>query len=390
MSTFAAFRLSDDSLVELGSGASGKSSITMLAVPTTRTEAQQRADQIRVFRAELDRLQDEGILGLDQAQRAAIARHHDELLARYASEYDIDRDVQAKQLSLGMRIVSFLGALALAASVFFLFYQFWGWLSTPSQVAILVVAAFGSLGATFLIQRHDSTGYFTKLAAMVAFACFVLNIAMLGQIFNITPSDKALLPWAALAFILAYTCDLRLLLGAGILCLMAFISARVGTWGGVYWIDFGERPENFFPAALLIFAVPQVIDHRRFTGFGSVYRVLALLAIFIPILILGDWGWLSYLPFERSIVEGFYQTVGFLTCALAIWLGTKRHWPEVVNTGVVFFVIYLYTKFYDWWWEIMPKYLFFFVVGLTAVLLLLVFRRLRESGISAFKLGARP
>ena len=31
---------------------------------------------------------------------------------------------------------------------------------------------------------------------------FVLNIAMLGQIFNITPSDKALLPWAALAFLL--------------------------------------------------------------------------------------------------------------------------------------------------------------------------------------------
>jgi hypothetical protein len=48
-----------------------------------------------------------------------------------------------------------------------------------------------------------------------------------------------------------------------------------------------------------------------------------------------------------------------------------------VNTGVTFFVIFLYTKFYDWWWEWMPKYLFFLVVGMTAVLLLLVFRRLR-------------
>jgi len=49
----------------------------------------------------------------------------------------------------------------------------------------------------------------------------------------------------------------------------------------------------------------------------------------------------------------------------------------VVNTGMTFFVIFLYTKFYDWWWDIMPKYLFFLVIGLSAVLLLIVFKRLR-------------
>ena len=348
---------------------------------TTRTEAQQRADDIRVFRAELDRLEREGILRLDEGQRGTLERHHDGLLARYASEFDIDRDVQAKQLSLGMRIVSFLGALALAASVFFLFYQFWGWLRTPWQVAILLAVAFASFAETFAIQRRDSTGYFTKLVAMVAFACFVLDVALLGQIFNITPSDKALLPWAAFAFLLAYSCDLRLLLAAGIVCLMAFLSAQVGTWGGVYWIHFGERPENFFPAALAVFAVPQVIDHRRFSGFGPIYRVLALVAIFIPMLILGNWGWTSYLRLEPRIIEGFYQTLGFVACAAVIAYGTRRHWPEVVNTGVTFFVIFLYTKLYDWWWQIMPKYLFFLVVGMTAVLLLFVFRRLRARGI---------
>lgn len=36
---------------------------------------------------------------------------------------------------------------------------------------------------------------------------------MLGQIFNITPSDKALIPWAALAFLLAYAFDMRFELG---------------------------------------------------------------------------------------------------------------------------------------------------------------------------------
>src|SRR5258708_39196721 len=106
---------------------------------------------------------------------------------------------------------------------------------------------------------------------MVAFACFVLDIAMLGQIFNITPSDKALLPWAAFAMLLAYTCDLRLLLAAGILCLIAFISARTGTWSGMYWLHFADRPENFFPAAIALFFVPQVLHPLRLQGFAGFY-----------------------------------------------------------------------------------------------------------------------
>jgi hypothetical protein len=104
---------------------------------------------------------------------------------------------------------------------------------------------------------------------MVAFACFVLNLVMLGQIFNITPTDRALIPWAALAFLLAYACDLRLLLAAGICCVIAWVAARVGEWGGIYWLHAGERPENFFPVAVLLFAFPLLVDHRRMTGFAS-------------------------------------------------------------------------------------------------------------------------
>lgn len=346
----------------------------------SRTEAQQRADDIRVFRQELERLEREGVLALTEAQRNAVADHHSGLLAQYAQSFDIDSDVRAKQLSLGMRIASFLGALALAASVFFLFYQFWGRFSETAQVVILLGAALGTLAATVWIQGRDSSGYFTKLAAMVAFACFVLDIAMLGQIFNITPSDKALLPWAALALLLAYTCDLRLLLAAGLLCLIGFVAARAGTWGGVYWLSFGERPENFFPAAAALFFVPQLIGHRHFAGFAATYRVFGLLSLFLPMLVLAHWGRGSYLELDPDVVEGFYQLLGFLGSAAAIWLGARRCWPGVVNTGVAFFVIFLYTKFFDWWWDIMPKYLFFLVLGLTAILLLVGLRRLRAAG----------
>jgi uncharacterized membrane protein len=348
----------------------------------SRAEAQQRADEIRAFQRELAALEGERVLALSGDQRGALLRHHGAVLAEYAQAFDIDRDVQAKQLSLGMRIASLLGALALAASVFFLFYQFWGRFSATAQVAILISVALGSFAGTMWLHSRDGAGYFTKLAAMVAFVCFVLNISMLGQIFDITPSDKALIPWAALALLFAYTCDLRLLLGAGILCIVAFISARTGTVCGMYWLDFGERPENFFPAALVLFAIPQLIQHERFAGFAAIYRVFALLTLFLPMLVLANWGDLSYLDLDPLVVKRSYQVLGFAASAAAAWLGVRRGWNHVVNTGIVFFLIFLYTKFFDWWWEVMPKYLFFLVLALTAVLFLLVLRRWRKVALA--------
>lgn len=317
---------------------------------------------------------------LSEGQRQAVAAYHESMLASLSRSFDIDRDVPSKQLSLGMRIASFLGALALAASVFFLFHQFWGWFSELAQVSILIGASLGTLAATLWIQGRDATGYFTKLAAMVAFACFVLNVSMLGQIYNIAPSDKALVPWAALALLLAYTCDLRLLLTAGILCIIAFTAARTGTFSGLYWIHFGERPENFLPVSFILFMIPQWVAHRRREDFSPLYRVFGLMSLLLPVLILSNWGAGSYLAWETSSVEHFYQACGFLLSAGAIYLGVRRHWPDTVNTGVTFFVIFLYTKLFDWWWDSVPKYLFFLIVGLTAILFLLVLKRLRGMG----------
>lgn len=346
----------------------------------SKNEAQQRADQIKAFQQELQKLESDAVLNLAAEQHDAIQHYHDSLLNTYSETHDIDRDHRGKQLSLGMRIASFLGALALAASVFFLFYQFWGRLTTSVQLLILISAPVLTFIATMVIARREHTGYFTKLAALVSFACFVLNITMFGQIFNITPTDKALIVWAAFAFLLAYSCDIRLLLAAAIICVIAYMSARTGTWHGGYWIHFGERPENFFPAAIVLFFFPWFVKHKRFWGFAPIYRVFGLLTAFIPILILSNWAAVSYLEFDYDIIEGGYQILGFTLAGLAVWLGIRQRWNDVVNTGNVFFVIFLYTKMFDWWWEIMPKYLFFLLVALTAILFLFIFKRLRGKG----------
>jgi len=343
----------------------------------SKTQAQCRANQVDHFRRELKQLDSDGIIVLDENLKNRIDQFHNRLLNELTEQFDIDSTKKARQLSLGMKITSFLGAIALGASLFFLFYQFWGNFSTAFQVIILVTAPLLSLLVTWVAAHREKSGYFAKLFASVSLTCFVLNLSMLGQIFNINSSENAFLVWGLFALILAYAVDARLLLAAGIVCLAGYLSARMGTWSGCYWIDFGERPENFFPAALLLF-LSSFFRHHHFCGFRVIYRIFSLLLFFIPLLILANWGEVSYLPLSSSSVEVLYQLLGFAASAAAIWIGIKKNWLDVVNTGNVFFTIFLYTKFYDWWWDWLPKYLFFLLVSLVAILMLLVFKGLRD------------
>ena len=340
--------------------------------------AQQRADQIQAFYNEVKSLEDDEVLTLKPQQREAMSNYHQSLIQTLSAKFDIDTSDKQKQLSSGMKIASFLGALALAASVFFLFYQFWGFLSTSIQVTVLISAPLITLGLTYFVSQYETTGYFAKLLAMVSFVCFILNLSMFGQIFNITPSENALLVWAAYGFLLAYAFDVRLLLAMGILCLASFIAARVGSWSGLYWLYMGERPENFLLPALIIFSIPVLIKQNNYSGFAPIYRVFGCLLFLVPVLVLSNWAGGSYFDFSNNFIEGFYQLAGFVVSAALIAVGINKQWPDVVNTGNSFFVLFLYTKFFDWWWDAMPKYLFFLLIALCSLLLLFVYKRIRQ------------
>ena len=348
----------------------------------TQIDAQNRVEQIHAFDNELVELKNDGVLDLPQEQTVRVQNYHQQLLKKLSQKYDVDISTHSKQLTLGMKIASLLGALAMAISIFYLFYQFWGYINTPVQVGILITAPITLFLLSLHLAQKESSAYFSKIAALVSLACFVLNLSMLGQIFNITPSPNAFAVWAAFSFLLAYACNARLLVFFGIVSISSFIAMKVGAWNGMYWISFGERPENFFIASLIIFLLPQLVNQKRFTGFAVIYRVMAMIIVFIPILILSNWGRISYLNWSTDMVEGFYQLIGFALSASAIWLGIKRHWGEVINTGNVFFILFLYTKLFDWWWDWMPKYVFFFVMGLSALLALIVFKRIRISKLS--------
>jgi len=129
----------------------------------------------------------------------------------------------------------------------------------------------------------------------------------------------------------------------------------------------------------VVIAAATALPHKGREEFQPIYRIFGLLVLLSSVLSLSHWGAGSYLQLPVNTVEHGYQVAGFILSALVIWIGIRRQWPGTVNLGSTFFVIFLYSKFFDWWWDWMPKYLFFLVLGLMAVGLLLALRRMRTA-----------
>jgi hypothetical protein len=269
--------------------------------------------------------------------------------------------------------------MALAASAVLYFRHIWGSISTAAQVAILAGAPLAALGATDLAARRDRSGYFASLLALLTLACFVLDLSALASTFDVTPSPGAFLAWGALGVLLAYAYGLRLPLAAGIAALAVFLAAEATRLAGLGWAHFGDRPETFLPAGLLLFALPFALAHRRRADFPPVYRIAGLTAVLLPLLVLANHGGASFLRAGKSAIEIGYQIAGFLLAGGAVALGLRRRLADTVNTASAFLAAFLVCKYVDWWWDWMPHYLFFLLAGATAVAILWTLKRLRQT-----------
>ena len=342
-----------------------------------RLDAQARADQIGAFREELARLEVELGGVLDAAQRDQISAHHDALLADFARQFDVATTESDRQLALGLRFASFLGALAICIAVVLFVERFWGGLTTGVQVGLLALATAAALGLTEFAARREKTLYFAGLAALVAFAAFVTDLSLLGQIYNLVPSHQAFLLWAAFAGALAYGYGLRLLLLAALVTGAIWLGGTLASLGGLYWTELFNRAELLLPAAALAVGLGLLPHGARQDGFCPVYRTSGLLLLFCIVLWHATSGGGSVLPLEPEQVEAVYQVFGFLVAGLAIWTGVRQGWNEVTYTGVTAFTILLYIKAMDWWWDWMPRWLFFLALGGIAVAVMLVLKRLK-------------
>ncbi len=342
-----------------------------------RRKAQRRADRIAAFLAELTELEAEQALVLSADQRSRLDAHIEGVLSTLSGQYGIDATESAKRVSWGMRVASSLGGLALGIAAVLFLHRFWGSMTTPAHAVILVAAPLLLLGVAELTRCRRVDLHYTALLGLAAAAAFVIELGALGSIMNLAPSPHALLVWALFAILVAYAYGFRLLLGAGLVLMCVYTAALWIAGQGVCWAAFLDRPELLIPAAAVAYAAAWMMRPGEAHDFSFVYRVCGAAVGLTALLLFSTSGHLCCWGAPDRVVEVFCQIAGMALSTGVILHGFRLGRSGLVNLGAAAFVVFLYVRLHCWWWHWIPEYLFFFLIGATAMGLLLVFRRLR-------------
>jgi uncharacterized membrane protein len=160
--------------------------------------------------------------------------------------------------------------------------------------------------------------------------------------------------------------------------LCAYTGALIVALGGGYWESFMAHAACLLPAAVILYAVPELTRHRHRDEFDFVYRLCGAAVGLIALLMLSKSADLCCSAAAANAAEAGYQLAGLGVGAGVVFHGLRLARSGLVNLGAGAFVVFLFVRLHDWWWDWMPKYLFFLLLGLTALGLALAFRRLRH------------
>jgi hypothetical protein len=311
----------------------------------TKSDAQRRADQIAAFRAELDALGREGLPPLDSTQLAAVAAHHDRLLADLARQFDVDRGAAEKRMSMGMRLASLFGAAALTAAIVSFVYRVWGVLPTAGHVALLTAAPIAATAIMIAAGWIEKTRYVAALFAIVACAGLVLQTLMFGLLFNMAGTPHVLLIWAVFAFAVAVPWRFGVPFAWGIVALICYIAAFRLWIFRAPWMQFPQQLEPIAVTACLVASLYRWMPRDLAAWGRGAALVIAM-------------GALLALSWDRT----FYQVVAVMAGPAVVVAALKHHWPEAVTIAALFTAVFLLLRFVDWWWDWMPRYLFFLIL----------------------------
>ncbi len=344
---------------------------------SSRDDAQRRVNQVRAFRAELAMLKAGGVSPLTDDQESALAAYHDRLLQQLAAQHDVDRTAGAGQLSRGMQLASLFGAVTLTAAIYSVVEHFWGRLDLPLQATLLAAFPLMALVGVELSARRERTLYVASLFALVAYGTFWLAIGVLSATLNIPVTPPFILAGVVFGLPLAILYRFRLVLAIALTTLAVAVSATVFQVAGTEWTYAFVRLEVLALAgfSLLMLAIPlSAIDG----GFVMVTRVVALTIGLGCLLGLASSGEMSVLPMDTRIVEGVYQALMFVACLVTLTIAVRRGWSETTNLAAVMLALFLLLRFVDWFWDLLPRYVFFLVLAAIAFGWLVVLRRMRD------------
>jgi uncharacterized membrane protein len=135
------------------------------------------------------------------------------------------------------------------------------------------------------------------------------------------------------------------------------------------------------PYALAVIALALIHFGWRRTSLTDLPVILTL-ALFVLLLLLSVAAWT---PGPR---EAYFILLLTILTASGVYLGVAWESPVLLNTSIVFFVINVYTRFYEYFWAALPKSLFFIVGGALLIAGGIWIERVRRGIVRRFAGGA--
>jgi uncharacterized membrane protein len=365
-----------------------------------------------------------------RAQGLLSPEQYDTLLATLTRPAPTARAVdQERKLRRGVTILVNLGAIVLGAGLLIFFASNWIEFPRSAKIASLFALTLFFYVAGFELTQGRRWSFPTLGLALIFLGCvmFGVDIILLALIYDLTAEHawSLLFDWVAWLAV-AYLVRSRLVLFLGLVGIVAWFGAEVGyCWGG-YWLYLG-RPFHFIGLGACLLAVAGVHAWRGQRGFAAAWSLVGLLIIYLSTLVMSIFDlqkhirldvetatvtvWLLMAaPYVLTVVALLVLHLGWRRTSLAdpavllvlfllalmslasviattpdpralwfillltlltsagIYLGIAWESAVFLNTSLVFFAINIYTRFYEYFWDAMPKSLFFIVGGATLIL----------------------
>lgn len=137
---------------------------------------------------------------------------------------------------------------------------------------------------------------------------------------------------------------------------------------GAYWLGMSYPIRFIAFGTVLIAAALLLKPPLAQRGLERVSLAMGLLYLFIALWILSIFGNYGDLDSWYSVhqIELLHWSLLFgIVAAAAIWLGLKNDDGMLRGFGLTFLGINLYTRFFEFFWDSMPKAIFFIVLGIS-------------------------
>jgi uncharacterized membrane protein len=395
----------------------------------------------RILRDSLAAWRAQGLLSPEQC---------DALLATVARPAAPARAVaHERKLGRGVTILVNLGAIVLGAGLLVFFASNWIEFGRAAKIASLFALTLGFYLAGFELTQGGRWSFPKLGLALVFLGCvmFGTDIVLLALIYDLTAEHawSFLMQWVAWLAV-AYLVRSRLVLFLALIGLVAWFGVEVGyCWGG-YWL-YLARPFHFIGVGACLLAVAGVHAWRGQREFAAAWALTGLLLVYLCALVLSIFDvqknvrldtstapalvWLMlvapyvlavaalaiiHVRWRRTSLTGppvlvvlFLLAVMTLASGIAttpnpralwfillltlltsagVYLGVAWENAVFLNTSLVFFAVNLYTRFYEYFWDAMPKSLFFVVGGTTLILGGIWVERIRRRLVRQFVTAA--